>query len=414
MSSEASEPTVDRVAELLYRQIGLRAEPTLRGRLRRCIRDDSADRYADGETYLASLRQVDGLQSLVDRVTVQETAFFRHPEHFETVLRDVLPTLPRPVTIWSAGCANGQEAFSLAMLLDEQGVDGVVIASDISTNALARTAAGRYSARELGGLSPERMARHLTRTPDGWQVNQSIRDRVRVVRHNLLDGVPEQARSSRLVFCRNVLIYFGPEHMRRFLDGVADALPASTLFLGSAETIWPMNDRFETVPADGTFFYRPRTDPSPQVFAPVPPVGREAESPAPPAPPAPRRTAPPTQAPSPRSGPPAVSTLAGDDRVAVDELSGAGERAMAAGDYRSAVVAFRKCAYLSPHDPATHLHLALALDAAGDPQAAGRAYAAARRALHDGGAEHLDVRTGGYTTEEWKRLLDAKLEAVPQ
>ncbi len=61
------------------------------------------------------------LQSLLDRVTVQETAFFRHPEHFAVLARDILPTLSPPVMIWSAACANGQEAVSLAMVLEEQG-----------------------------------------------------------------------------------------------------------------------------------------------------------------------------------------------------------------------------------------------------------------------------------------------------
>ena len=95
---------------------------------------------------------------------MQETAFFRHPEQFEVLARDVLPTLPQPVKIWSAGCANGQEPFSLAMLLEEQGIAGSVIGTDLSTTALQRTVAARYVTRELSGLSPRRIARHLTRT----------------------------------------------------------------------------------------------------------------------------------------------------------------------------------------------------------------------------------------------------------
>jgi len=138
----------------------------------------------------------DALQGLFNRVTVQETAFFRHPQHFQALARDILPALSRPVTIWSAGCANGQEAFSLAMLLEEQGIDGRVIATDISTAALQRTAAARYTGRELSGLSPERIAGHLTRTADTWHVNKPIRDRVSTLRHNLLD--PLAARGSVL------------------------------------------------------------------------------------------------------------------------------------------------------------------------------------------------------------------------
>ena len=131
----------------------------MRGRLHRAVRDELDDGDHDAATYLDSLAEGgDALQGLLNRVTVQETAFFRHPEQFEVLARDVLPTLPQPVNIWSAGCANGQEPFSLAMLLEEQGIAGSVIGTDLSTTALQRTVAARYVARELSGLSPRRIA----------------------------------------------------------------------------------------------------------------------------------------------------------------------------------------------------------------------------------------------------------------
>src|SRR5437773_8184639 len=117
------EAVVDRVAEMLGSQIGLRAEPTVRGRLRRCIRDEAADRGLDLESYLATLAaHGNAFQSLLNRVTVQETSFFRHPQHFEVLARDILPDLPQPIRIWSAGCANGQEPYSLAMVLEARGL----------------------------------------------------------------------------------------------------------------------------------------------------------------------------------------------------------------------------------------------------------------------------------------------------
>jgi chemotaxis protein methyltransferase CheR len=414
MSAEhTAEAGVDRVAELLHERIGLRAEPSLRGRLRRCIRDDAAGRFDDGETYLASLRDVDALQRLVDRVTVQETAFFRHPEQFEMLARDVLSTLAQPVTIWSAGCANGQEAYSLAMLLEELGVAGTIVATDISTAALERTQEGRYRDRELTGLSPERIARHLTRSGDGWQVTPNVRNRVRVVRHNLLDPIPGEVAAARLVFCRNVLIYFAPEHIARFLDNVAGVLPQALLFLGSAETLWPMSARFETVQVGGTFFYRSHATP-PRTRV-LPPVARHVvRTPDADARPAARVRAsvPPHRTRSGVASRPAEPSV--DDRTAAEALSRIGEQAMAAGDHEAAVVAFRKCAYLAPHDALAHLHLGLALDAFGDRYAARRAYAAARRALAEGGAHQLAVRAEGYTTDELERLLDSRLEAVAQ
>jgi len=264
-----SEEMIDRVAELLRSQVGLRPESTLRGRLRRCIRDEAVAQGQGFESYLKNLSVSGGgnLQSLLNRITVQETGFFRHPDHFEALARDILPGLPQPIKIWSAGCANGQEAFSLAMLLDEQGIDGSVIATDVATTALQRTSAARYAAREVSGLSPTRLARHLVAVGQTWEINRSLRARVSTLHHNLIDPVPDQVRSCQLVFCRNVLIYFSPQHARTFLDRLAHALPAAWLFLGSAETIWSLGDRYETVRIKNTYAYRPL-----RAVAPAPPA----------------------------------------------------------------------------------------------------------------------------------------------
>ena len=266
----ALEAVVDRVAELLRLRVGLRHDSSLRGRLRRCIRDEATAYGQIPDAYANMLLTNEAaVQSLLNQVTVQETGFFRHPDHFHVIARDILPRLARPVTIWSAGCANGQEAFSLAMLLEELRIAGSVIATDLSTSALARTAAATYQTRELNGLSPDRVARHLTKTSSGWRINDNLRKRVTTLRHNLIEPIPQQVRRSQLVLCRNVLIYFSAEHARTFLDRLADTLPAAEVFLGAAETMWSITDRYETVRVDDTFYYRKRaaTPPRAQHFS---------------------------------------------------------------------------------------------------------------------------------------------------
>jgi chemotaxis methyl-accepting protein methylase len=420
ITSQALETVVDRVSELLRERIGLRPDSTLRGRLHRAIRDEAAHHGRELTTYFDVLL-ADGavLQSLLNRVTVQETAFFRHPEHFRVLARDILPALPQPVKIWSAGCANGQEAFSLAMLLEEQGIDGFVIATDLSTAALQRTAAARYTQRELTGLSPERIARHLTRTGDNWEVNKPIRDRVRTLHHNLLDPLPAEVQSCQVVFCRNVLIYLSPEHARAFLDRIADTLATTTLLLGAAETIWQVCDRFKAIPLGETFIYRQsatsaasaatraerRTAPVDTGRAPIKSTVRARPSPV---------VA--SALTDPRSSMSVPVSVTGAGRPTVEPesaesaglLARAAQDAMAAGDYDAAVIAFRKCAYLAPHDPVAQLHLGLALEAAGDGRSAQRAYAAARRALLEADPLHGVAVIEGYAADELVRLLDAK------
>lgn len=418
MSSPHSiETIVDRVAELLNQHIGLRPAPAMRGRLRRSIRDDAAASGLGIAAYFDALTMRGMvLASLCNRVTVQETAFFRHPEHFDVLARDILPGLPRPVTIWSAGCANGQEAYSLAMLLDEYGIDGSVVATDLSTSALERTSAGRYTDRELTGLSPGRIARHLGREANAWQTIPRLRDRVRTVNHNLLDPIPRQAGSCQVVFCRNVLIYFSAEHARAFLDRVADALPAGgALFLGATESVWQASDRFTTVRNGDAFLYRPSR------------VTRNSS----PGSGLPAARHPARQVPTVSHGRPNATTVVDQRRPravstrlaepaapasappqsGVATLDRAGQRAMAAGDHGAAIVAFRKCAYLAPGDAMSHLNLGLALEAAGDRPAAHRAYAVARRVLLEPGGDAVAIDGSGYTTAELLKFFDYKVSA---
>jgi len=418
-NSRVLETVVDQVAELLSQRIGLRPDPTMRGRLRRAVRDEASGQGCDIARYFDALTADRGvLQSLLNRVTIQETAFFRHPEHFHLLAEYVLPALPGPVQIWSAGCANGQEPFSLAMLLEEQGIDGGVIATDLSTAALERTAAARYSGRELSGLSPDRLARHLTRTADGFQVNKSIRDRVRGMQHNLLDPLPAEIQSCQIVFCRNVLIYLSPGHARAFLERMADTLaPTIALFLGAAEAAWPFSDRFKAIPAGDTFLYR-----QPQVRG----VTGTTEATVRIGATGSRRTrftsTPVTQTTpviarvqtDPRSADPVAASARSESPEPVALLVRAGQEAIAAHDYGAAVVAFRKCAYLVPHDPVAQLHLGLALEAAGDAPSAQRAYGAARRALLDADPAHSVAGIEGYAATELLRLLDSKQKVLAQ
>lgn len=424
MTPLSLENVVDVVADLLHDRIGLRSDQNLRGRLRRAISEE-ASRHRDEPTAYADRLLADqaALQGLLNAVTVQETGFFRHPEQFEVLANDVLPGLSQPVRIWSAGCANGQEAYSLAMVLDEQQVDGEIIATDLSTAALQRTAAGRYSSRELSGLTPERRTRHFIRHGDSWSVGTPIHRRVRTLHHNLLDPLPAEIQTCDVVFCRNVLIYLSPHQARLFLERIADGLdPSLTLFVGTSETIWQVTDRFKAIQRRGCFIYRPRnraTSSAPKAetlevesSAPKPARMRSEGGPG-------RRTGRPgvrpirsTPDPSSATARPARPTERPHvDQEAIEtsaQLDKAGQDAIATGDYQAAVIAFRKYAYLRPQDPLAQLHLGLALEALGDERSARRAFAAARRALLEHDPEQTPPGIDGYSAAELLRFLDSR------
>jgi chemotaxis protein methyltransferase CheR len=424
--SEALAAAVDRLVALLHTRIGLRADPGLPGRLRRAIRDGALHSAQDYASYVDTVAASnESLQILLNRITVQETAFFRHPQHFDVLARDVLPTLTQPVKIWSAACSNGQEAYSLAMLMKEQGISGSVVATDLSTAALKRTTDARYSGRELSGLSPARMSAHLTQSGDGWEINRSLRDRVTTFRHNLIDPLPPAVASAQVILCRNVLIYLSPEHARAFLDRVADNYPPqTTLFLGAAETIWQITDRLEAIPVRDTFLYRRKnslnstappaadrarvdrrtaTTPRRQSDCDVGVVGTRRPQPA--ASPRPAPASP--RLPDPGSTRDVGAQVEGPLAAALLTLA---NTALEAGDHEAAIVAFRKCVYLEPHDPVAHLHLGLALEAAGQASSARRAYTAARGALAEGRADQAHAGIKGFAVGELVRLLDSKLK----
>jgi chemotaxis protein methyltransferase CheR len=404
-----SEAAVDRVSALLATRIGLRPENTLRARLHRCVRDEVKARGGDLDAYLRALETNDELlQSLVNKVTVQESGFFRHPDHFVVLAEHILPTLDRPARIWSAGCANGQETYSLAMLLEERAGPGSVLATDLSTAALARTGKARYTEREITGVSPLRRARHLRHEGHHWQVNDAVRARVTTMRHNLITGLPAGIGECQVVFCRNVLIYFSAEHITAFLDRLAGVMaPGAHLFLGSAETLWPLSDRFQAVRLGNSFVYQRRDRGSGSAARAVAPAAsithvarRSLEG-------HDRLIAARTVGAQRRSSAPDHSAVAEPSAAARARLTAtAGQAALATGDHTKAVVAFRQWLYLAPDDPQAALHLGLALDAGGHSAAAQRAFGVARAVTLQVGPERAEASLEGFTAAELLRLLD--------
>lgn len=395
---------VHRAAQLLEALIGLKSDVSFRPRLARALRDLAVTMNTDTEALVGALAtDASLLDQLLDRVTVQETGFFRHPEQFETLTRALLPTVQRPFRAWSAACSNGQEAYSLAMLMVEAGGSGSVLGTDVSPAALQRTVAGRYHEREMRGVSPERRRRHFVAGGDGWQAGQNLREMVTVRRHNLLDPIPPQVAACQVVMCRNVLIYFTKRHAELFLERLADVMdPAAYLFVGAAEMLWQTTDRFEPVQIGGHYVYRPcrvgsgrRTTPghrdTPEIAAPRSPV--YVPGPIPIGIPVPILL----PIPAPAEASPVDDT--GDDHGRV------GRQLLADGSVQEAIVAFRRWAYLSPDDPTAHFQLGSALDAAGARLSALRAYRAALAALDRCVPDRLASVLHGFDRSELRRLL---------
>ena len=385
-------------AQLLDARIGLKPDITFRPRLARALRD-VADSMNIERAELVGALATDAVlfDALLNKVTVQESGFFRHPEQFEILARVLLPKIGVPFRAWSAASANGQEAYSMAIAMTEAGGTGSVFASDVSPGALLRTANGSYAAREMGGVSEERRRRHFLREGDRWRARQDLREMVTVQRHNLLDPIPPYVATCHVVMCRNVLIYLKLRHAESFLARLADAMPRTAcLFVGAAETLWQMTDRFEPAQIGVSYIYRP----IPRGVARRPTVAGTAVA---------STTATQVlQRPA-----PSLSDRAPSDRAQSDEgvdKTGQedgrlGRQLLASGSLQLAIVAFRRWAFVSPDDPTAYFQLGSALDEADARTPALRAYRAAIAAIDRCEPDRLVEVLHGYNPSELRRLL---------
>jgi chemotaxis protein methyltransferase CheR len=145
--------------------------------------------------------------AVVEALAPSQTAFFRDPDAFEALAEELAATAGAgPSRVWSAACGPGQEIYSLAMLLEERGIEGVeLFASDLSEVHLEKARAGLYSAFEVQqGLSARRLVRHFTNADEGFLIDEELRRQVRWRRINLVEP-PRGLGSFDLILCRHVL-----------------------------------------------------------------------------------------------------------------------------------------------------------------------------------------------------------------
>jgi len=196
------------------------------------------------------------LRDFTDALMTNESFFFRDIKPFDQFRDVVLPRMiaartNKRLRIWSAACSTGQEAYSLAMILKEQGPKLAgwtfdIIGTDISSEVLARAQSGIYTQFEVQrGLPIQFLVKYFKQDGDKWQIAPEIRSMVRYHEFNLLNE-PTALGGFDVVFCRNVLIYFEQKAKGAILDRISKLLPPDgLLYLGGAETVLGVSERFE-------------------------------------------------------------------------------------------------------------------------------------------------------------------------
>lgn len=217
-------------------------------------------------------------RKLLSLITINETSFFRNPEQYAVLKKYILPAIiarktrlnagDKTLRIWSAGCSTGEEPYSLAIVILESGLlemgwDVKIMATDVSEQALESARKGSYKRRSLLNMTQGQIGCFFTQNEERFVINDEVRKLVHFDYFNLI-RIPfplHQVRGMDIIFCKNVTIYFKMESTKRVISNFYEALAdCGYLFVGHAETLWGISDRYQTVEKEGAFFYMKGTE----------------------------------------------------------------------------------------------------------------------------------------------------------
>lgn len=229
------------------------------------------NQITDLEDYVARLRSdTHELNMLYKDLLIGVTKFFRDAEAFALIERDVVPELiakarnNEELRIWVAGCATGEEAYSLAILIHEQlnatkqPLKAKIFATDVHPASLTVASTGTYSEASLADVSPQRLERYFTRVKSGYQVTQELRQMVVFAPHNIIKDAPFTKLD--LITCRNLLIYLEPAAQKKVLSLFHFGLnTGGIVVLGPSESPGELSDEFTPID-DRWKIYRKRRD----------------------------------------------------------------------------------------------------------------------------------------------------------
>jgi len=247
------------IAAIAKREAGLSLsiakKSMISARIARRLRATGQSDLASYMAFLQTGAGADELRRLISALTTNVSHFFREEHHFRMLVSDIMPRLAaearagRRIRIWSAGCATGQEPYSIAMTLlrefpETSSWDLRILATDIDETALARASAGRYGQRQLDGVPPADLRRFFRPAGgDEFEVQEEARALIRFSPLNLMADWPFRGPFD-VVFCRNVVIYFDAPTQAALWPRFHSILgPEGILFIGHSERLDPSSAR---------------------------------------------------------------------------------------------------------------------------------------------------------------------------
>jgi chemotaxis protein methyltransferase CheR len=249
-------------------QLSAQKKELVRSRLAKILRSRNLTSFAHYYQEVLADRTGRELVSLLDAISTNQTAFWREPAHFLFLAREVLPewrqSLQKPPAwrFWSAGCASGEEPYTLAMTLLEtfgarETAEVKILASDLNTQVLAQARQGVYPLERLAPLPPEWRRRYFQKGVNHFEgfarLKEGVRRLVEFIRLNFMEPF-HFSEEFDVIFCRNVMIYFDRQNQQRLVGQFHQCLrPGGYLFIGHSESLCNIKHPFTYV---GPTIYR--------------------------------------------------------------------------------------------------------------------------------------------------------------
>lgn len=239
-------------------------------KLARRIKEKGLSSYEEYLHVLSSRpEREEEFRTLIDLIVTKETSFFREPAQFRILTKHLIPEIlknrntRRTIRMWSSACSTGEEPYTMAMVILEEGLplrgwDVYILASDINERFLMSAREGRYETYSVRNTPPRYLKKYFTRREDEYVLKRCVRDMVSFKRINLIDPVETgMVKEMDVVFCRNVLIYFNDDARHKAICHIHRSLSdGGYLFLGFSELMHEYHHMFRPVVIDGSTVYQ--------------------------------------------------------------------------------------------------------------------------------------------------------------
>lgn len=256
-----------KLKKLVYKNFGINLTDAKRalviGRLQSILKKYGFDDFESYYQYVASDVNGAAISELINKISTNFTYFYREEEHFKFFSREVLPDLvewlnkkkDRDIRLWCAGCASGEEPYTIVMMMMEYFGNGYhlwdsgILATDISENALEMAKKGVYQIEAISKLPVEYKNKYMEKIGnEECSVSEKVKKEVTFRRFNLMNKKFPFKKRFHAIFCRNVMIYFDQETKDRLIAKFYDLLePGGYLFIGHSETVDRANNFFKYV-----------------------------------------------------------------------------------------------------------------------------------------------------------------------